>query len=121
MSDRIVIKGLKVFGYHGASRVEREHGQHFIVDIESSLDLHEAGSTDLLGRTLDYESLIKEVQRIISMERYTLLEALAQRIADYVLERPDIVGVLVRVSKTKPQIEADLEAVQVEISRGRLG
>ncbi|MGH2811713.1 MAG: dihydroneopterin aldolase [Actinomycetota bacterium] len=120
MPDKIVLKGLKVYGYHGVSRTEREQGQHFIVDVEASLDLREAGESDLLGRTLDYDSLIKEVQRIVSMERYTLLEALAQRIAETVLERPQIYSVFVRVSKPKPPIEADLEAVQVEIQRGRV-
>jgi len=63
--------------------------------------------------------LIKEVQRIISMERYTLIEALAQRIADVVLERDQIYSVVVRVAKPKPPIEADLESVQVEITRNR--
>lgn len=119
MADRIVVKGLKVFGYHGADRMEREHGQHFIVDIEASLDLREAGFTDLLGKTLDYGSLIKEVQRVIAMERYTLIEALAQRLADVVLKHEEVHTVTVRVAKPKPPIEADLESVQVEIKRRR--
>ena len=119
MSDKIVIKGLKVFGYHGVTRIEREHGQHFIVDVEVRLDLREAGSSDLLGKTLDYDSLVKETQRVISMERYTLIEALAQRIADVALERPTVQSVLVRVAKPTPPIEADLESVIVEIVRHR--
>lgn len=120
MADKIILSGLRIYGYHGVTRSEREQGQHFIVDLEASLDLKEAGETDLLGRTLDYDSLIKEVQRIVSLERYTLLEALAQRIADAALEKPQIYTVTVRVSKPKPPIEADLEAVKVEITRGRM-
>ncbi|MCA1839015.1 MAG: dihydroneopterin aldolase [Actinomycetota bacterium] len=119
MSDKIIITGLKVFGYHGANRIEREHGQHFIVDVECRLDLREAGMSDLLGKTLDYDSLIKEVQRIVSMERYTLIEALAERIADAVLGHREVFSTLVRVAKPTPPIEADLEAVIVEIQRGR--
>lgn len=119
MADKITIKQLKVFGYHGVNRIEREHGQHFIIDVECRLDLAEAGATDLLGKTMDYDSLIKDVQRIVSMERYTLLEALAQRIADITLERPQVYAVTVRIAKPTPPIEADLEAVEVEISRSR--
>ncbi len=120
MADKIIVDGLRIYGYHGVSRTEREQGQHFIVDVEASLDLREAGESDLLGRTLDYDGLIKEIQRIVSMERYTLLEALAQRIADAVLERPQVYSVLIRVSKPRPPIEADLQAVKVEIQRGRV-
>lgn len=119
MADKIVIRGLKVFGYHGADRIEREHGQHFTVDVEASLDLKEAGFSDLLGQTLDYGSLVKELQRAIAMERYTLIEALAQRLADIVLAHEQVHTVFVRVAKPKPPIEADLEAVQVEIQRRR--
>lgn len=121
MPDKIIVKGLKVFGYHGVTRVEREHGQHFIADVEVRLDLRQAGQTDLLGQTLDYDSLIKDMKRIISMERYTLIEALAQRIADLVLERPEVTSTTIRISKPRPPIEADLESVQVEITRQRLG
>lgn len=117
--DRIHIKGLKVFGYHGVNRLEREHGQFFIVDIEARLDLFEAGLSDLLGKTLDYDALIKEVQGVVSMERFTLLEALAQRIADVVLERQMVIGTTVRVSKPSPPIEATLDSVGVEITRSR--
>ena len=119
MSDKIIVKGLKVFGYHGVNRIEREHGQHFIIDVECRLDLREAGMTDLLGKTLDYDSLIKEVQRVVSMERYTLIEALAQRIADVALEYKEVFSTTVRVAKPSPPIEADLESVQVEIQRSR--
>ena len=119
MADKITINQLKVFGYHGVNRIEREHGQHFIIDLECRLDLSEAGATDLLGKTMDYDSLIKDVQRIVSMERYTLLEALAQRIADLALERPGVYSVLVRIAKPTPPIEADLESVSVEITRSR--
>lgn len=119
MSDKILINGLRVFGYHGVNRIEREHGQHFVVDIEARLDLREAGLSDLLGTTLDYDSVVKKVQNVVSNERYTLIEALAQRISEVVLENPEVYAVTVRVAKPKPPIEADLESVQVEIQRGR--
>lgn len=119
MSDKIFINGLRVFGYHGVNRIEREHGQHFVVDIEARLDLREAGTTDLLGSTLDYDSIIKKVQNVIAHERFTLIEALAERISEVILENPEVYATTIRVAKPKPPIEADLESVQVEIQRGR--
>lgn len=119
MSDKILINGLRVFGYHGVNRIEREHGQHFVIDIQARIDLREAGLSDLLGTTLDYDTVIKKVQNVVANERYTLIEALAQRICDVVLENPEVYAVTVRVAKPKPLIEAELESVQVEIQRGR--
>jgi dihydroneopterin aldolase len=119
VADKIMIKGLRVYGYHGVERAERELGQHFEVDLEAVLDLRSAGESDLLSKTVDYDSLIKEVERVVSMERYTLLEGLAQRIADLVLERPQVYSVTVRVAKPNPPVQADVEAVKVEIQRDR--
>lgn len=118
MPDKILIESLKVFGYHGASREEREQGQDFLIDLEIDADLTSAAKSDLLGETLDYDPLIKEVRRIVSGERYTLLEALAQRIADVVLESPLAYSVVVRVKKPSPPIDADMSSVGVEIRRG---
>lgn len=119
MSDRIRITGLKVFGHHGVDPAEREHGQDFVVDIEIETDLRLAGASDRLEDTVDYSPLIKEVQRIVSQERYDLLEALAARIAEAVLEDSKVSATTVRVAKPDPPLDADLESVQVEITRSR--
>lgn len=119
MADKIILSGLRVFGYHGVGRAEREQGQHFLIDVEARLDLFDAAASDALGKTVDYGGLVKDIQRVVSMERYSLIEALAQRIAELVLERPQVNSVVVRVAKPNPPIEADIGSVQVEIYRGR--
>lgn len=119
MSDKILVRGLKVFGYHGVNASEREQGQHFLIDLELVLDLQEAGRTDRLEATVNYSSLIKEVQRIVSGEPCLLLEALAERIASAVLEYPRVMRVLVRVAKPAPPMAAHLDGVAVEIERSR--
>ncbi len=119
MPDKIAVKGLEVFGYHGVNETEREQGQHFLIDLELALDLGEAGRTDRLEATVSYSPLIKEVQRIVSGEPCLLLEALAERIASAVLEYPQVARVLVRVTKPAPPIAAHLEGVAVEIERSR--
>ncbi|MGH2767942.1 MAG: dihydroneopterin aldolase [Candidatus Methylomirabilales bacterium] len=119
MTDKILIKGLRVFGHHGVHQSERERGQDFLVEVEAEVDLEGAGRTDDLADTVDYGSLIMDVQRVVSSERYRLLEALARRIAETVLERPSVSSVTVRVLKRGPPTEAELEAVGVEIERRR--
>lgn len=119
MSDRIRVNGLRVFGHHGVDSAEREQGQYFVIDIEAEADLEEAGRSDRLDQTVDYTPLIKEVQRIVSQERFELIEALAERVAQAVLEHPGVRSTTVRVAKPDPPIDADLESVQVEITRRR--
>lgn len=119
MADRIRINGLRIFGHHGVDPAEREEGQDFVIDIEIETDLRLAGTSDRLEDTVDYSPLIKEVQRVVSQERYGLLETLASRIADAVLDDSKVSATTVRVAKPDPPIDADLESVQVEITRSR--
>jgi dihydroneopterin aldolase len=117
MTDKILINGLKVFGRHGVTEQEQERGQDFLIDVEISADLDAASNSDALGDTLDYTGIVKDIQRIVSVERFRLLEALAKRIADSILENPAALSVLVRVVKPDAPIDADLDSVGVELRR----
>jgi dihydroneopterin aldolase len=119
MTDKIVIEGLRIFGHHGVGNEEREAGQDFLVDLTISADLAEAGASDDLGDTVDYSTIVKEVQRIVSTERYRLIERLAERIVDAVFEHPRALTVIVRVAKADPPIDAEVGSVGVEIERWR--
>jgi dihydroneopterin aldolase len=119
MTDKIVIEGLRAFGHHGVGDEEREMGQDFLVDLEVSANLAAAGASDQLKDTLDYATIVKEVQRIVSTERYHLLEKLAQQIADAVFENPRAESVVVRVAKANPPLDAEVDSVRVEIERWR--
>lgn len=117
MADKILINGLRIFGHHGVGEEERKAGQYFVVDIVAQLDLKGGGMSDLIEETVDYAGLIKDVTRVVSAEQYSLLEALAERVAGVVLERPAVRSTTVRVAKPRPPIDARLDSVQVEITR----
>jgi dihydroneopterin aldolase len=119
MIDKIVVTGLRVFGHHGITEDERDRGQDFLVDVEISADLSRASTSDAIEDTLDYSGVVKEAQRIVSVERFRLLEALANRIAEAILENPIALSVVVRVAKPEPPIDAELDSVGVEIRRWR--
>jgi dihydroneopterin aldolase len=38
-SDRILLRGLRVFGHHGVLAHETDLGQVFVIDLELALDL----------------------------------------------------------------------------------
>ena len=52
--DKIQIKGLKVFAWHGVGLDEKKKGQWFVLDVDMECDLKKAGSTDSLEDTVNY-------------------------------------------------------------------
>ncbi|MBE3555199.1 MAG: dihydroneopterin aldolase, partial [Thermicanus sp.] len=44
--DKLFIRGMEFYSYHGVFPEENRLGQLFIVDVECTLSLREAGLTD---------------------------------------------------------------------------
>ena len=44
--DKILIRGLRIFAFHGVNPEEKEDGQLFIIDLTAALDLREPCETD---------------------------------------------------------------------------
>jgi 7,8-dihydroneopterin aldolase/epimerase/oxygenase len=119
MPDQVAIDGLRAFGFHGVLPHEKERGQWFVVDVRARLDLAPAARDDDLTKTVHYGELARDVRRIVESERYDLIEALAERLARAVLERPSVQSTTVRVAKPCPPVEVDVSSVWVEIERSR--
>jgi dihydroneopterin aldolase len=83
--DRIILNGMQFYGYHGVMPAEQELGQPFIVDLELSCDLREAGRKDDLTKTIDYSQVFELTQQIVTGEPCLLIETVAERIAASVL------------------------------------
>ncbi|MFQ6043306.1 MAG: dihydroneopterin aldolase [Candidatus Poribacteria bacterium] len=116
--DKIILKGIQFYGYHGVSEAERELGQKYAVDIEIDFDLEPAGRSDNLNDTVNYSEIFLLVIEVGTSEKFLLIESLAQKIADAILSRFPIETVLVRVKKLTPPIPGELEYAGVEIVRG---
>ena len=56
-ADRIVVRGIEAFGYHGVLPEERVQGQPFVVDLMVQTDVSDAAATDDLSGTVDYSML----------------------------------------------------------------
>lgn len=116
--DKVIVQGIRFYGHHGVEEAERELGQHFEVDVELSLDLLPAGRSDDLKVTVDYAEVHRLVVEIGTKERFQLLEAMAERIAQAILERFPVEEVRVRARKPSPPLQGELGYVGVEILRG---
>lgn len=95
----IRLEGLSVFGHHGARPYEKEAGQRLEVDLELRMVDDRAELTDRLADAVDYDKLYEIVREVVEGKSFHLLEALAAKIADTILERHPIRTVKVRISK----------------------
>ena len=120
-ADRIELRGLRVVGTHGVLVEEQERAQPFEVDLDLDVDLRPAGVSDSLADTVDYGSVVDVVAATVSGTRsFALLEALAWRVADAVLDVDHrITGVTVVLRKLRPPLAVDIETVGVRVARAR--
>jgi len=111
----IIIKDLNLFGYHGVKESEKKDGQNFRFNIKILLNKDNFLSEDDLENTLNYSEVIKLIKRINSDNRFNLLETLSQTAAGRIMDMsPMIEKVTVKIEKTSPPIEENLESVGVE-------
>jgi dihydroneopterin aldolase len=117
--DRILMRGLAFYGYHGVMPEENRLGQRFIVDIDLSVPLGDAGRTDDLTKTVNYAAVLVDVRAIVEGPPVKLIETVAERIAAKILGAYGVDEVRVRVKKPDVPIPATLEYVGVDITRRR--
>lgn len=72
--------GIEASGRHGASDGERDEAQPFVVDLELGVE----PTGDDLSTTADYREVALRVRGAIETTSYSIVEALAGRVADEV-------------------------------------
>ncbi len=117
MTDRIELWGLRVLAVCGALPEERERPQPFEVDVEVDVDLAAAGRSDALADTVDYGALARAVARVAGEGRFTLMERVAERIAEEVGADARVRSVTVAVRKLRPPVPVDMASAGVRITR----
>ncbi|WP_298867376.1 dihydroneopterin aldolase [uncultured Microbacterium sp.] len=119
MLDEIVLTGLTVFGHHGVFDFERRDGQEFTIDLRLMLPLSRPAASDDVHDTVHYGELADKVAAIVAGEPVNLIEKLAERIADAVLEDERVQLVTVTVHKPHAPIQQTFADVAVVVHRGR--
>ena len=120
--DRIILKGMAFYGFHGVREEERRKGQVFTVDVEVCGDFQRAGRTDHLEDTIDYSEIFREIRAAVEGPPMNLLEAVAEEIAKRLLSRDGILEVRVEVRKPHVHLRgAVLKYAAVSIERRRAG
>lgn len=118
--DKIILRGMVFYGFHGMNPAEQELGQRFIVDLTATLDLGQAGASDMLEDTVSYTRLYQTVKEVMEGPSRKLLENVAETIAGRLLDEQDISAVQIRIKKPEvPMKGSVLDYAAVEIVRKR--
>lgn len=115
--DVIFIEGLQAPTVIGIHDSELHLPQPVRIDLAVGVPRVPACRSDRIGDTIDYGAVRADVLELLRTHRVQLLEALAEEIAQRVLER--FGAHWVRVAAAKPRKFDDVDAVGVAIERRR--
>jgi len=108
----VELRGLEVFGYHGAYPEEQVDGQPFWFDVE--LEVGDRGADDDLSAAIDYTQVAAAIRELSDARRFDLLEALATATADELFARFEPERLRLRVRKKPAGLAVEHSAVTVE-------
>ncbi|NNH73416.1 dihydroneopterin aldolase [Nocardia uniformis] len=118
-TDRIELRGLRVFAHHGVFDFEKRDGQEFVVDVTLWTDFSAAAQSDNIADTIHYGELADRVVEIVSGKPRDLIETVVSEVADDVMTDPRIQAVEVVLHKPSAPITHAFTDVRVVTSRRR--
>ena len=117
--DRIRIKDLEIYSYHGVNIQEKEMGQRFVISLDIFFDLRKAGKSDNIADTVNYTQLCYDVESEFNREKLDLIETAAENVAEYVLKNYGLIErISVEIKKPWAPIGKPLDYASVKIERG---
>ena len=116
MTDRIIIRDLRVRAIVGVNRWEKAAPQVVGVDLEIGVDAAKAAEADEIAATVDYKRVSRDIAALAESRSYELIETLAEAVASLVLGEQGVQWV--RVTARKPFALRNARDVGVVIERG---
>lgn len=113
--DLIFIEGLQVQTVIGIHDSELHRPQALVIDLHAGVPHADACDSDRIADTIDYSVVRERLHGLMRHHGVTLLEALAEQIAQMLIN--EFGAVWVRVKVVKPRKFEDLDAVGVQIER----
>jgi dihydroneopterin aldolase len=98
-TDTVFVHELKVETIIGIWGWERKIRQTVSIDLEMGADIRRAAETDSIDDTLNYKAISKRVQQFVAESDFQLVETMAEKIAELVLQEFKVPWIQVRVSK----------------------
>ncbi|HEY9050858.1 MAG TPA: dihydroneopterin aldolase [Gammaproteobacteria bacterium] len=97
--DKVYIRDLRIETVIGIYDWERKIRQTVSLDLEMGTDIRKAAASDHIDDTLDYKSVAKRLIQYVGDSEFQLVETLAERIAEIVLNEFNVPWLRLRLSK----------------------
>lgn len=118
--DKILIRNLKIYAYHGVMDEEKAKGQYFIFDIDAFVDISKPCESDCVEDTVNYALMVDCISKTFTAQKNDLIERAAERVAKALFESFKKISELkILLKKPDAPIDADFDWVGVEINRKR--
>ncbi len=114
--DIIFLRDLRVDTIIGIYDWERSTRQTVSLDLEMATDIRKAAATDHIDDTLNYKAVAKRLIAFVSESEFQLVETLAERICEIVLEEFKVPWV--RLTLNKGGAVRGAKGVGIIIERG---
>ena len=115
--DKVFIEALEIEALIGIYDWERRIRQTLVFDLEMSFDNRIPAASDDIADTLNYKAVSKRLIEYVSQTDFGLVESLAERCAQIVLDEFGVSHVRLKLSK--PGAVRGAKAVGVIIERSR--
>ena len=116
--DIIFLRELKVETLIGVYQWEKRVPQILQLDLEIALPNSRACHSDDIADALDYAQIAQHIQTVLSEGHFSLLETLAEHIAQIILK--DFNAPWVKISVAKLQAIRNCKMVGISIERGQV-
>ncbi len=118
LMDIIFLRELKVVTLIGIYEWEKRVPQTLQLDLDIALPNSRACQSDNINDALDYAQVAQHIQTVLSDGHFSLLETLAEHIAQIILK--DFNAPWVKVSVAKLQAIRNCKQVGISIERGQV-
>ena len=115
--DKVFIEGLEIDALIGIYDWERRIRQTLVFDLEMGFDNRRPAATDNIEHTLNYKAVSNRLQEYVRASDFGLVETMAERCAEIVLQEFDVQWLRLKLSK--PGAVRGARAVGVIIERER--
>lgn len=114
--DIVYIRELEISTIIGIFDWEREQRQVVSLDLEMGADIRAAAASDSIDDALDYKAVAKRLIEFVEGAEFFLVETLAERIAEIVLDEFNVRWLKLRLGK--PGAVTGSRDVGIIIERG---
>lgn len=116
-SDIVFIEGLELDASIGVFEWEKKIKQRLIFNLQLSCDFSKASRSDDIQDAVNYAQVCEEIETLMGLQHYQLLEFLADRICQHLFESFAISAI--KLSIFKPEAVPKTTSVGVTVFRER--